>query len=135
MFFVTLVHVLPPSRVSCTWPSLVPAQISPFSIGDSAIAIDDEGVLDADVVAGEPAGKLLARSCRWREIGADHLPALAAIRRTVDVLAADVQRVVIVRRHRERHRPVEAILEFRRGAIRRCSGHTSTLRAWRRFSS
>ena len=60
MFFVTLVHVLPLSRVSCTWPSLVPAQISPFSSRDSAIAITDERVLDADVVAGEPARKLLA---------------------------------------------------------------------------
>src|ERR671926_339033 len=39
MFLVTFVHDLPPSRVSCTWPSLVPAQISPFSRGDSAIAI------------------------------------------------------------------------------------------------
>ena len=39
MFFVTFVHVLPLSRVSCTWPSLVPAQINPFSSRDSAIAI------------------------------------------------------------------------------------------------
>src|SRR5437899_490778 len=39
MFLVTLVHDLPPSRVSCTWPSFVPAQISPFSFGDSVIAI------------------------------------------------------------------------------------------------
>src|SRR3569623_631791 len=38
MFAVTLVHVFPPSRVSCTSPSFVPAQISPFVIGDSAIA-------------------------------------------------------------------------------------------------
>src|SRR4051812_47721400 len=38
MFFVTLVHVLPPSRVNCTRPSLVPAQISPACFGDSAIA-------------------------------------------------------------------------------------------------
>src|ERR1051325_5427334 len=38
MFFVTLVHVLPPSRVSWTRPSLVPAQITPACFGDSAIA-------------------------------------------------------------------------------------------------
>ena len=38
MFFVTLVHVFPPSRDSCTSPSFVPAQISPFSRRDSAIA-------------------------------------------------------------------------------------------------
>src|ERR1700730_5448441 len=38
MFLVTLVQLFPPSRVTCTWPSLVPAQISPCSLGDSAIA-------------------------------------------------------------------------------------------------
>ena len=51
MFFVTFVHVFPPSRVTCTRPSFVPAQMSPRSFGDSAMAIDDAGVLDADVVA------------------------------------------------------------------------------------
>ena len=38
MFFVTLVQLLPPSRVTCTSPSLVPAQITPACFGDSAIA-------------------------------------------------------------------------------------------------
>src|ERR1051325_4611391 len=38
MFFVTLVQFLPPSRVSWTKPSFVPAQITPASFGDSAIA-------------------------------------------------------------------------------------------------
>ncbi len=37
MFFTTFVHVLPPSRVSCTLPSSVPAQITPALTGDSAI--------------------------------------------------------------------------------------------------
>src|SRR5678815_388456 len=37
MFFVTFVHVLPASRVIWTSPSFVPAQINPFSTGDSAI--------------------------------------------------------------------------------------------------
>lgn len=35
---VTLVHVLPPSRVTCTLPSSVPAQTTLVSCGDSAIA-------------------------------------------------------------------------------------------------
>src|SRR5215469_1092068 len=38
MFFVTLVQFLPPSRVNCRRPSLVPAQITPASLGDSAMA-------------------------------------------------------------------------------------------------
>jgi hypothetical protein len=38
MFGVTLVQLFPPSRVTCTRPSLVPAQITPLSFGDSAMA-------------------------------------------------------------------------------------------------
>jgi hypothetical protein len=37
MFFVTFVQFLPPSRVSCTRPSLVPTQMSPACFGDSAM--------------------------------------------------------------------------------------------------
>src|SRR5262245_557293 len=37
MFGATLVHVLPPSRVTCTLPSSVPAQITLGSRGLSAI--------------------------------------------------------------------------------------------------
>src|SRR6266566_4478251 len=37
-FAVTFVHVLPPSRVTCTSPSLLPVQITPFCARDSAIA-------------------------------------------------------------------------------------------------
>src|SRR5215831_19064859 len=38
IFFVRFVQFLPPSRVSCTWPSFVPAQMVPAAFGDSAIA-------------------------------------------------------------------------------------------------
>ena len=38
MFLVTFVHVFPRSRVTWRRPSLVPAQICPFSRGDSAMA-------------------------------------------------------------------------------------------------
>src|SRR5215471_10716665 len=38
IFLVRLVQVLPPSRVNCSRPSLVPAQITPASLGDSAMA-------------------------------------------------------------------------------------------------
>src|SRR5947208_12790198 len=38
MAFVTFVHVLPPSRVRWSSPSLVPAQMRPACFGDSAIA-------------------------------------------------------------------------------------------------
>src|SRR5262245_57972852 len=35
---VTLSHLPPASRVTCTRPSSLPAQMSPFSFGDSATA-------------------------------------------------------------------------------------------------
>src|SRR5690242_7851416 len=35
---VTLTHVAPPSRVTCTRPSFEPAQITPVCCGDSAMA-------------------------------------------------------------------------------------------------
>src|SRR5215470_16364205 len=38
IFLVRLVQFLPPSRVNCSRPSLVPAQITPASLGDSAMA-------------------------------------------------------------------------------------------------
>src|SRR4030067_3442471 len=38
IFFVTFVQVFPPSRVIWTRPSFVPAQMQPFSSGDSAMA-------------------------------------------------------------------------------------------------
>src|SRR6185295_12047579 len=38
MFAVTFVHVLPPSRVTCTLPSSVPTQITSLFLRDSAIA-------------------------------------------------------------------------------------------------
>ena len=38
IFLVTLLQLFPPSRVTCTSPSLVPAQITPASFGDSATA-------------------------------------------------------------------------------------------------
>src|SRR5215472_724431 len=37
IFFVTFVQFFPPSRVICTKPSFVPAQITPASFEDSAI--------------------------------------------------------------------------------------------------
>ncbi len=39
MFFTTLVHVFPPSRVTCTFPSSVPTQMTSESSGDGAIAM------------------------------------------------------------------------------------------------
>src|SRR5687767_8013327 len=38
MLPVTLFQLFPPSRVSWTTPSFEPAQIKPFSLGDSAMA-------------------------------------------------------------------------------------------------
>src|SRR5581483_11843901 len=56
----------------------------------------DAGVFDADVVWRETAGNLLVRLVVEREVRTDLLPALSAVGRAVHVLAAGVERVVIV---------------------------------------
>src|SRR6185503_14278713 len=68
-----------------------------------------------DVVRRQASRDLLVRFVVQREIGADLLPALTAIRRAVHVLTAGIDGVVIVRRERERERPVEAVLHVGRG--------------------
>ena len=50
-----------------------------------------------------------------REVGTDHAPASSAVLRHVHELAARVDRVVVVRRDRERRVPHEAILDVGRG--------------------
>ena len=66
-------------------------------------------VLDADVVAGEAAGEAHAAPVVEAEVGADDLPGLAPVLRAVHVLAADVDRVVIVRGDENRGIPDEAV--------------------------
>src|SRR5262249_53777892 len=69
----------------------------------------------ADIVAGQTAGKSHARFVVAGEIGADDLPGVALIGGDVDVLAAHVYLVVIVRRNRQRELPIEAVLDLGRG--------------------
>src|SRR6185503_243697 len=75
------------------------------------------GVLDADVVGRQAAGALLPRLVVQRQIRADHLPALSAVGGLMHVLAADVDLVVVVRRNRQRHRPVEPVLQIGGNAV------------------
>src|SRR5262249_4769725 len=63
---------------------------------------------------------LLPRRVALRQVRTDHLPALTAVDRAVNVLAAGVDRVVIVRRNRQRERPVEPVL---RTGGSRADGH------------
>src|SRR5258708_3298160 len=64
MFFDTSFHFWPPSRVYHTLPSLVPAQISPFSTSDVAIAKTTSGAncprLSPTI---PPDGTMCAGSC------------------------------------------------------------------------
>src|SRR6185295_1743813 len=58
-----------------------------------------------------------------RDVRTDLLPALTAVDRLVQVLAADVDLVVIVRRDVERRVPDEAVLQIRRDAVRVVGPH------------
>src|SRR5262245_51107865 len=80
--------------------------------------MDDAAVLDADVVRRQTAGALLAALFVQREVGADLLPALAAVARLMEILAADVNLVVIVRRNMERRVPDEPVFQISGRAIR-----------------
>ncbi len=71
-------------------------------------------VVGHQVVDGHAAGTLLVRLVVGGEVRRDHLPGVAPVRGTVDVLAADVHGVVIVRRDVDRERPVPAKPEVRR---------------------
>ena len=72
-------------------------------------AVDDVEVLDTDVVGRESAGALLLALVVERQVRTDLLPALAAVGRLMDELAAGVDLVVIVRRDVERRVPDEAV--------------------------
>ena len=67
-----------------------------------------------------------------RQVRADHLPALAAVRRLEDHLAAVVDGVVIERIDRQRRRPVTAVLELGRRRIERVNPRADRARAPRR---
>src|SRR6202023_1292772 len=69
------------------------------------------GVFHADVVGGQAARGLLAGLVVQGEVGADHLPGDAAVGGLVDVLAADVDPVVVMRGDGQRERPIEAVLQ------------------------
>src|SRR5437016_14628267 len=65
-FDVTFVQCCPPSRVTCTSPSSVPAQITPFSTGDSAIVntVSSYSTLVLSWVTGPPEDCCLLLSFR-----------------------------------------------------------------------
>ena len=80
------------------------------------------GVLHADVVGSQSAGDALLRLVAGGEVGTDRLPALTAVRGPVHVLAAGINRVVIVRRDGQRKRPVEPVFDTSRGCAHRHFG-------------
>src|SRR5439155_996240 len=80
--------------------------------------VNDAAVLDADVVGRQTARACLSSLVVQREVWTDFLPALAAVGRLMQVLAADVDLVVIVRRDMERRVPDEAVLQVGRRAVR-----------------
>src|SRR5439155_478390 len=81
----------------------------PGRLGDSEY---HARVLYADIVAGEAARKLLPALVVSCEIGTDDFPGVAAVGGDVDVLAADVNAGMIVRRNGDGELPVEAVFQF-----------------------
>ena len=76
--------------------------------------VNHAAVLHSDVVRGETARDSLFRLIVCREVGTDNLPALAAVCRSMHMLACHKNRVVIVQRYVKWERPLETVLQFRR---------------------
>ena len=85
-----------------------------------------------EVVADDAAGELDAAGIARRQVRADDFPALAAIARAEDHLAAEVDRVVEPV-DRERRRPVAAILQIDRIVIERVHPRTHRARLAAQF--
>ena len=60
-------------------------------------SVDNATILDTDVLGRDPAGDALFVGIVGRQIRADDLPALTAVRRAVQVLTRSVDGVVVVR--------------------------------------
>ena len=71
-------------------------------------------VFRPDVVAGQPARRTQLAAVVQRQKGTDYVPGLASVLRHVQILAADVNDVVVVRGHGYRERPVEPVLQITR---------------------
>ena len=109
MFLTTFVHVLPPSRVTCTLPSSVPTQMTLGSTIDGAIVRivqwNSAAVLSTTIGA---ARRLLLALVVGRQVGADDLPRLAVIDRLEHHVAAEIDRRAVAAEH-DRRVPVEAV--------------------------
>ena len=81
MFLVTLVQVFPPSRVTWTRPSFVPAQMQPFSSGDSAMAKTTQPYSTARLSRVSPPDGPSLFGIVGRQVGADQVPAPAGVGR------------------------------------------------------
>ena len=134
MFSVTFVHVVPPSRVTCSSPSLVPAQISPSSTGDSAIPKTVPAYstpMLSPVSPPESPMRLVSLRVRSGEINSQLWPPLR-VRCTcwlpTYTVLLSCGEMWIGASQMKRKRTPDA-------APRLCSGHTSTARYWRRSSS
>ncbi len=110
MAAVTFVQLAPPSWVTCTRPSSLPAQSTPCCFGRLGQGEDGAVVLDAGVVAGDGTARpLLLRLVVAGEVGADHGPGLAAVVRAEHHVPAVVDRLRVVRRDDDGSRPLEAV--------------------------
>src|SRR5262245_65047060 len=78
---------------------------------------DRAALFDAEVVVREPARWPLFALVIGRQVGADDLPTLPAVGRDMQILAADIHSVAVVRRDVNHVRPVPAVLGSDRGRV------------------
>ena len=120
---VTLLQFLPPSRVTWTRPSSLPAQSRPFCLRRFGDGEDGVVNLDAGVVAGDGAAGpcCLVLSLRVRS-GLICCPGLAGVGRFEQHVGGVIDRLRIVRRDQDRGGPLEAIVQIGGGVAGRIEG-------------
>ena len=104
MFLPTSVNVAPPSRLTCRFPSSVPAHTTPGITGDSEMlmivlyAVDAVVLRELRLVAGDAHQRDLAAVDLFREVGARD-PGVALVVRLEQPVAAEPHDLRVVRRH------------------------------------
>ena len=112
MLGVTFVQLVPPSRVTCTSPSLLPVSDQSFFDGRLGNGKEYAAISGTAIVRGQPPRSLLFALVVGSQIGTDDTPAMSSIGRNMHMLAANIDLVVVVGRYCQGKVPLEAIFQF-----------------------
>jgi len=125
---VTFPSCWPPSRVMCSNPSSVPAQIKillgrGFRHGKNRVVNFNAGYL----LSLSDRRRLAASACRCASVRADDVPAHARIGGLEQHFSREIEGLRIMRRKHNRFRPLKAVLHIRSRQADLITGHGSQI--------